>query len=269
MSVRAIAYARASTEELAADNLTLATQHDSVSAAVAERSWEPFACAIDRNIDASVAPGERPALGRALEDLAAGAAGALVIARLDRISHSVLIWADLVELSCQQGWATIVAEGGYDLSTGSGESVAALLAAAAREEQRWTKARIRAGLAAVQASGTRLGRPVEHSPETRHLVAELRAAGKTLRQIADQLTAHGVRTPRGGRWHPSTIHTILKSAHLDTQAAASGFSQDTMPTQNVATPPADQAALAADLDRRFPDSYNLSPPLAPESRGAR
>ena len=268
MSVRAIAYARASTEELVADVLTLAAQYDAVSAAVVERGWRTHASAFDRGIDGSLAPDERPALGPALEDLAGGAAGALVIARLDRVSHSVRIWADLVERSYQQRWAIVVVEEGFNLPSDSGERAVALLAAAAREEQRWLSTRTRAGLAAAQAGGTRLGRPVEHTAEARRLVPELRAAGKTLQQIADHLTAEGIPTPRGGRWHPSSIHKLLRSARLDEQAAAA-TSQDTRLAPQAATPPADQAELAADLDRRFPDSYNLSPPLAPESRGAR
>ena len=263
MSVRAIAYARASPEETAADVLALTQQYDAVLAAIAERGWEPFAYALDRDIESPVAADERPALGRALEDLAGGAAGALVVARLDSISHSVRIWADLVERSYQQRWAIVVEEG-FELPSDSGGGAAALLAAAAREEHQWLSTRIRAGLAATQAKGTRLGRPVEHTAHTRQLVAELRAAGKTLQQIADQLAADGIPTPRGGRWHPSTIHKLLQSAHLDAQAAANETHPNTKPTHNLPTPPTDQADLATDLDRKYPDSYNLAhPPPAP------
>ena len=258
MSVGAIVYARASTEELASDVLTLAAQYDTVSAAVAASGWWIHASAIDRDVDSSVVPDERPALGLALEDLASGAAGALVVARLDRVSHSVRIWADLVERSYQQRWAIVVAVEGYELPSDSGERAVALLAAAAREEQRWLSARTRAGLAAAQAGGTRLGRPVEHTAEARQLIKELRAAGNTFQQIADRLTADGIPTARGGRWRASTVHRLLRSARLDEQVAASATSQDTESTPEVAAPSADQAELAADFDRRFPDSYNLS-----------
>ena len=258
MSGGAIVYARSSTEELASDALTLATQHDTAADTVAGRGWWIHALALDRGVDSSVAPDERPALGRALADLAGDAVGALVVARLDRLSHSVRIWADVVERSYQQRWALVVVEEGFELPSDSGEGAVALLAAAGRVEQRWLSARTRAGLAAAQAGGTRLGRPVEHTPEARQLIQELRAAGNTFQQITDHLTAEGIPTPRGGRWHPGTIYKLLRSARLDEQAAASGSSQDAGPASQAAAPPADQADLAADFDRRFPDSYNLS-----------
>lgn len=258
MNVGAIAYARASTEELDVDVMTLAAQYDTVSHSVAERGWRLYACALDRGIDSSTPPEERSALGPALEDLSGGAAGALVVASLNRVSHGVRIWADLVERSHQQRWAIVVVEEGFELSVDGSEGAAALLAAAAREEQRWLSSRTRAGLAAAQAGGARLGRPVEHTPEARRLVGEMRAAGKTLQQIADHLTAEGIPTPRGGRWHRGTIHNLLRSARLDEQAAASATFQETGSTAKVATPAADEISLSADFDRRFPDSYNLS-----------
>lgn len=260
MSVGAVIYARASTEELAADALTLAAQHAAAAAAVAERDWRIHACALDRGVDSSVAPDERPALGPALADLAGHAAGALVVARLDRVTHSVRVWVDLVERSYQRRWGIVVVEEGLELPSDQGERAVAFFAAAARVEKRWRSTRSRAGLAAAQAVGTRLGRPVEHSAEARRLVAELRAAGNTFQQIADHLTATGIPTPRGGRWRAGTVHKLHRSARLDEAAAAGGIPEAAEAAPTIATPPADQAARAADFDRRFPASYNLSQP---------
>ena len=257
MSVGAIIYARASAGELPSDALALAAQHDAAAVAVDARGWGVHASAIDRDIDGAVAPDQRPALEPALADLASGAAGALVVARLDRISHSVRIWADLVERSYQQRWAIVVVEEGFELPSDSGEEAAALLAAAARVEQRRRSARARAGLAAAQAGGKRLGRPVEHTAEARQRIQELRAAGNSFQKIADHLTAAGIPTARGGRWRASTVHRLLRSARLDEQAARATL-QDTAPTSPPTTRPADEAAHAADFDRRFPHSYNPS-----------
>ena len=74
-------------------------------------------------------------------------------------------------------------------------------------------------MAAARARGIRLGRPVEHSPAVRALVVDMRESGATLQAIADRLTDDGVGTPRGGRWHPSTVRTILRSHHLDIEAS--------------------------------------------------
>ena len=72
MSGGAIVYARASTEELDADALALAAQHDVAIAAVSERGWRLHASALDRRVDGSVIPYKRPALRQALGDLVAG-----------------------------------------------------------------------------------------------------------------------------------------------------------------------------------------------------
>lgn len=291
MNDSAIAYARASEEELAGDAVALADQHDTVAAVIAARGLRTHACAFDRGIDSSAGLAERPALSLALRDLADGAASMLVVARLDRVSHSVRIWADLVWAANQGGWKIVIAEApserpgdsgegapslgtapkpqqrGIEVPGDSSESVAALFAAAAWEEHQWLSARTRAGLAAAQASGTRLGRPVEHKVEARQLVEKLRADGKSLRQIANELTASGIPTPRGGRWHSATIHRILQSADLDAQAVAKATTdvaaQGTEPAPTDAPSTADQAARAADFDQRFPGSYNLSEPPTP------
>jgi site-specific DNA recombinase len=46
------------------------------------------------------------------------------------------------------------------------------------------------------------------------LVAELRAAGESLRAIAAILTGQGIPTRDGGEWKHSTIQSILKRAAI-------------------------------------------------------
>jgi hypothetical protein len=42
------------------------------------------------------------------------------------------------------------------------------------------------------------------------LIRQLRASGiTTIRALADELNARGVRTARGGAWHPATVHGLL------------------------------------------------------------
>ena len=65
----------------------------------------------------------------------------------------------------------------------------------------------------------RYGRPIEHSPEARRIVGEMRAGGATLQRIADRLVAEEIPTPRGGRWWTSTVHAIVVSLRLDAEAA--------------------------------------------------
>ena len=157
--------------------------------------------------------------GPVLEALDSGDGDALVVARLDRITRSLLAWAELVERSRRRGWAIVAIAEGFDLSTDSGEMAAGVLAVVAQYERRLIGARTREAMAAAKARGVRFGRPVEHSPAVRRLVVEMRDAGATLQQIADRLTDDGVATPRGGYWHLSTVRRILVSDRLDAEAS--------------------------------------------------
>ena len=159
-------------------------------------------------------------------ELDAGRASALVVARLDRITRSLLAWAELVERSRRKGWAIVAVAEGFDLSTESGELAAGVLAVVAQYERRLIGARTREAMAAAKALGARFGRPVEHSPTAQRLVVEMRESGATLQQIADRLTEQGVATPRGGRWHPSTVRSILNSARLDAEASDAAASAE-------------------------------------------
>ena len=218
-SLRALAYARVSTVDQHESGLGMDAQLASTHAAIDERGWILAGSVVDAAVGGSVPPDRREALGPALAALDAGDADALVVARLDRLTRSLLSWAELVERSRRRRWAIVAVAEGFDLSSDSGEMTAAVLAAVAQYERRLIGARTREAMAAARARGVRLGRPVEHSPAVRGLVAEMRSGGATLQRIADRLTAEGAPTPRGGRWHPSTVRTILGSARLDTEAS--------------------------------------------------
>jgi hypothetical protein len=57
----------------------------------------------------------------------------------------------------------------------------------------------------------RTGRPPTLAPDVVERIRDARAAGLSLRQIADQLNADGTPTAHGGlRWWPSTVRSILR-----------------------------------------------------------
>ena len=217
---QAFAYARVSTEDQADEGLGIAAQLDAARAAIVERGWVLAGEIVDAGVSGAVAPESRPALGPTLEALDAGNAEALVVRRLDRVTRSLLAWAELVERSRRRGWAIVVVAEGFDLSTDSGELTAGLLASVAQYERRLIGARTREAMAAAKARSARYGRPIEHSPEARRIVGEMRSAGATLQEIADRLIAEEIPTPRGGRWWTSTVHAIVVSLRLDAEAAA-------------------------------------------------
>ena len=142
-----------------------------------------------------VAPERRPALGPALEAFdVAGAA--LVVARLDRVTRSLLAWAELVERSRRRGWAIVVVAAGFDLSTDSGELTAALLAALAQYERRLSGARTREAMAAARRGAPGTAAPSSTPP--RRATSWGHARRRRRHPAADRRPAH-----RRGDLHPA------------------------------------------------------------------
>ena len=78
----------------------------------------------------------RPGIREALRLLAAGDADALVVAKLDRLSRSLLDFSGLVEQSRRERWQLVALDLGVDTSTPSGEMLANVLASFAQFERR-------------------------------------------------------------------------------------------------------------------------------------
>jgi DNA invertase Pin-like site-specific DNA recombinase len=68
----------------------------------------------------------------------------------------------------------------------------------------------RAGTGAVALQATVTANADRHARDLAPVVADIRAGGATsLRDIAAELTARGMLTRRGGRWHVSTVLNLL------------------------------------------------------------
>jgi DNA invertase Pin-like site-specific DNA recombinase len=143
----------------------------------------------------------------------------LVVAKLDRLSRSLLDFASVMAISRKEGWQVVVLDLAVDTSTPSGELMANVLASFAAYERRLIGQRTSAALQQKKAGGARLGRPRTMNPQvTSRIVAE-RAAGRSLPAIARSLNEDGVPTARGGRsWLPGTVSAVLRSAALDQEA---------------------------------------------------
>lgn len=204
--MRAITYERASD-----------ARRDTISVALAARGWTLVAELVERS--RSGATLNRPALTEVLERLDRGEADALVVAKLDHLSGSVLDFVQITERAKCHGWAVVVLDADIDTTSPTGE-LAADISNVAQWERRIIAARTSDALRALKARGVRLGRPVELNSDLRSRIAAEHAAGDSLRTIADRLTAEGVPTARGGRWHASTVRAVLGSLGLDAAAAA-------------------------------------------------
>jgi DNA invertase Pin-like site-specific DNA recombinase len=141
-----------------------------------------------------------------------GAASALVVAKLDRLSRSILDFAGLMERSRRKGWALVALDLGVDTTTPQGEMVANVMASFAQFERKLIGQRTREALAVKKAAGVRLGRPRSLSAPTLDRIADLRRAGRTLEAIATELNDLRVPTAHGGRWHATTVRRLVLRA---------------------------------------------------------
>lgn len=202
-------YVRVSTDEQVDSGAGLAAQRASIVAECERRGWALLAVQEDAGASGKSMAG-RAGLRTALEAVEGGQASALVVAKLDRLSRSLLDFASLTERSRRKGWALVALDLGVDTTTPSGEMMANVLAVFAQFERRLIGQRTKDALAQKRQQGVRLGRPRTLSTDTARRVRVLRRRGMTLDAIADRLNRQSVPTAAGGqRWHATTVRRAL------------------------------------------------------------
>jgi DNA invertase Pin-like site-specific DNA recombinase len=205
----AIGYIRVSTADQGDTGAGLEAQSQAIEQAAQQRRWKLL------GIYPDVASGRtlngRKELERALGELKAGRAQALLVAKLDRVSRSVKDFARLLEDSGRQGWALVALDFDLDTSTPAGELVAHVMMAVAQWERRVIAQRTREGLAVKRAQGVTLGRHRLVTPELEARIVQLRRDGLSFENIAALLTMEGVSTPKGGgAWGWTTVKQIVR-----------------------------------------------------------
>ena len=209
---RVVGYVRVSTAEQANSGAGLAAQREAIEAAAQRRGWVLVSILEDAGTSGKSTKG-RTALAAAIALIEAGGADALVVAKLDRLSRSMLDFAAIMERARTNGWAIVVLDVDFDMTTPTGELMSNMLAAFAQFERRLIGQRTRDGLRAKRASGVQLGRP-RSTPEAvvRRVVRE-RERGASLGAIARGLNEDAIPTAQGGsRWYASTVRALLERA---------------------------------------------------------
>ena len=166
----------------------------------------------------------RPELAKALH-LAKVTGATLVIAKLDRLSRNAAFLLALRD-SGVRFLAADMPEAN-DLTVG-------IMALVAQQEREAIAKRTREALASAKARGVRLGNPNgaaalrragrgnmaslgsirskadRHAADLAPVVASLQADGiRSLGALAQSLNERGMLTPRGGRWHKSSVVNLL------------------------------------------------------------
>ena len=219
---QAIAYYRVSTQRQGKSGLGIEAQRSAVARFAEAERIEIIAdhTEIETGKGAD-ALNRRPELAAALVR-ARKAKCPILVAKLDRLSRDVHFVSGLMSHRVP----FIVAELGADADP----FMLHLYAALAEKERALISARTKAALAAKKMAGAKLGNPRaaeaaikahaanraaadQFASNVLPIVREVQAAGITsLGGIAAALNARGIRTARGGTWHPSTVRNLLLRA---------------------------------------------------------
>jgi DNA invertase Pin-like site-specific DNA recombinase len=107
-----------------------------------------------------------------------------------------------------------------------------LYAALSEKERELISSRTKCALKVLKDSGRKLGNPTnldearmrsnvtnrknadDFASNVMSTIVSYKASGLTLQSIADKLNELGVKTVRGGAWHPSTVSNILNRINV-------------------------------------------------------
>ena len=202
-----IAYYRVSTAKQGASGLGLEAQQ---AAVLARCHAAPLASFTEVE---SGKRADRPQLAAALA-MAKKHRATLVIAKLDRLARNVAFIANLLESGVEIQAVDMPHATRFTLH---------IMAAVAEQEAKAISDRTKAALAAAKARGVKLGTPLTQRLATEQRTAadtyagtltatleELRLCGVTsVREVAAALNERGIRTRKGGQWHPTSVQRLL------------------------------------------------------------
>jgi DNA invertase Pin-like site-specific DNA recombinase len=184
-----VTYLRVSTSEQALSGLGIDAQRATVAGYAERKGLTIVSEYCDEGVSAKSLKGRSAALA-ALEAVRTGEAAGLLVAKMDRLSRSVVDGAGLMERARQEDWTLHFADLDIDTSTPAGEMAANIIVSGSQYERRLISQRTRDALAAKRARGDRLGaRPALAEILTRRIVRE-RKEGRTFQAIANSLMAN-------------------------------------------------------------------------------
>lgn len=219
---RSIAYVRVSTQDQAAEGVSLSAQEARIAAYCAAMGW-PVSETV-RDAGESAKSLKRPGIGSVLDAVRRGLVERIVVAKLDRLTRSVRDLADLIDLCAKHDVALVSVGETLDTSTAAGRMVVNMLGVVAAWEREVIGERTASALAHKRRNGCAYG-PVAFGYR-RHGDALLTDAreqavladalrmdrqGASFREIGAMLTNRGVMPHRGKAWHASSVRAMLRS----------------------------------------------------------
>lgn len=205
-----VAYIRVSTDRQAASGLGLDAQRAAIEQYAARQGREIIEIYVEAE---SGKLKERPQLNAALAHCRKAKA-ILLIAKLDRLARNVAFVSALMET----GTEFVAVDAPF-----ANKLMIHVLSAVAEWEREQISERTKVALAAAKARGVKLGTygavlGAQKRAEANRFAATIRpafidareAGCVSLREYAAHLTASGVPTPNGGKWHASNVSLLLR-----------------------------------------------------------
>ncbi len=206
----ALIYTRVSTSEQGESGLGLDVQE----ARCAQHALRSDMEVIDivREVQSGKNMTKRPLLLRALERLKSGEAQTLIVAKLDRLSRSVIDLCSLLEQSEREGWSLVLLDLGIDTTTPAGRVKAQVIAAFAEYERRLISQRTKDAMKAAIERGVHCGVTSKVPQEIVERIVLERRSRRTWNAIAEGLDDDGIDTAREARyWQVGSVQSVFKS----------------------------------------------------------
>ncbi|HEX4694442.1 recombinase family protein [Sphingomonas sp.] len=218
--VRCAIYTRKSTEEgLDQEFNSLDAQHEACAAYILSQRHEGWVLLPGRYDDGGFSGGtmDRPALKRLLADVNAGQIDVIVVYKVGRLTRALSDFSKIVEVLDAANASFVSIAQAFNTTSSMGRLTLNVLLSFAQFEREVTGARVRDKIAASKKKGMWMGGPVplgydvrerklvvnENEAQTVRLIFERHQTVQTLRALADDLRAKGVRskqrTMRNGR----------------------------------------------------------------------
>jgi site-specific DNA recombinase len=221
---RTVAYLRVSTDKQADRGVSLEAQRAKVESYAA--LYDLTLVAIEVDAGESAKSLARPALERTLSMLKAGKADALLVVKLDRLTRSVRDLCDLVDRYFRDGRRALLSVSEQvDTRSAAGRMVLNVLSSVSQWEREAIGERTAAAMQHKQAAGEYIGgaapygyqlaadgarlAPIAAEQAVITEARKLRAAGLSLRKVAEALDARGLRARNGRRFAPAQVARLV------------------------------------------------------------
>ena len=224
---QAVAYVRVSTITQADEGVSLEAQQSRLEAWCTLHGCELISLHVDAGFSGKKAA-NRPGLQNALDE-ACKAGASLVVFSLSRLARSTRDTLDIAERLDRSGADLVSLSEQLDTCSAAGKMMFRMLAVLAEFERDVISERTKTAMAELKAQGRRVGTIpfgwnesetgdlVENEQEQvcRGLISEMRRDGVSLRGIAKNLEARGIKTKTGkSRWQAMTVRSILQRSEV-------------------------------------------------------